>query len=461
MTRSIKPYMQNKEVIHLIGIGGVSMSSLAELLLANGVPVTGSDRQPSEITSLLEEQGARIFYEHRAENITGVSLVVRTAAVHDDNPEVIRARALGIPVLERAEAWGSLMRDYQQVVCLAGTHGKTTSTSMFTLMAMEAGLDPTVMVGSYLPAIHGTLRIGGKGCFVAESCEYCNSFLQFAPTVAVVLNIEEDHLDFFHDIHDIIHSFQRFCMLTPADGLVVLNADDANAMQCAEVIRDTGRTIRTFGIETNADVQAVDIRAENGYYRFTVLIHRQPYARVALTVPGRHNILNALACCAAAAFLGIPGDAAERGLNQFTGSLRRFQQIGKMANGATIVDDYAHHPSEMLATLSAAKEMHFGRILLAFQPHTYSRTKALFADFVHALQQCDVAVLAPIYAAREQNTIGISSHDLAAAIPGAKAFDSFAEIAAYLRAEARPDDLVLTMGAGNINEVGTLLLAQP
>ena len=455
MALSIKPYIENKETIHLIGIGGVSMNSLATLLLSKGVPVTGSDRQPSEITARLEAHGAKITYAHKAENVEGASLIVRTAAVHDDNPEVMRARELGIPVMERAEAGGHLMRDYDNVVCLAGTHGKTTSTSMLTLMTMEGGLDPTVMVGSHLPAIDGTLRIGGKGCFVAESCEYCNSFLKFAPTVAVVLNVEEDHLDFFKDLDDIVHSFRAFVELTPMNGLVVVNADDENAMRCVDGLN---RRVRSFGLGEGADVRAVNIRDENGYYRFTVLVDGAVYANVELSVPGRHNMLNALACCAAAEFLGVAGDAAERGLNRFTGSSRRFQKIGRMASGATVVDDYAHHPNEMRATLTAAKEMGYDRILCAFQSHTYTRTKALFGDFVEALGLCDQAVLAPIYAAREQNTVGISSHDLAREVPGAIALDSFEEIAAYLREQAGPNDLVLTMGAGNINEVGPMLV---
>ena len=455
MALSIKPYIENKETIHLIGIGGVSMNSLAELLLSKGVPVTGSDRQQSSVTARLEARGAKFTYAHKAENVEGASLIVRTAAVHDDNPEVVRARALGIPVMERAEAWGHLMRDYDNVVCLAGTHGKTTSTSMLTLMTMEGGLDPTVMVGSHLPAIDGTLRIGGKGCFVAESCEYCNSFLQFAPTVAVVLNVEEDHLDFFKDLDDIVHSFRSFVELTPMDGLVVVNADDENAMRCASGLN---RRVRTFGLRDGADVRAVNIRDENGYYRFTVLVDGAEYAHVELSVPGRHNMLNALACCAAAEFLGVAGAAAERGLNRFTGSSRRYQKIGRMASGATVVDDYAHHPNEMRATLTAAKEMGYDRILCAFQSHTYTRTKALFDEFVEALKLCDQAVLAPIYAAREQNTVGISSHDLAREVKGAVALDSFEEIAAYLREQAGPNDLVLTMGAGNINEVGEMLV---
>ena len=236
MALSIKPYIENKERIHLIGIGGVSMNSLAELLLSKGVPVSGSDRLRTDVTARLEALGAAITYEHRPENVEGASLIVRTAAVHDENPEIVRAHELGIPVMERAEAWGHIMRDYDNVVCLSGTHGKTTSTSMMTMMTIEAQMDPTVMVGSNLPAIGGTLRIGGKGCFVAESCEYTNSFLRFAPTVSVILNVEEDHLDFFKDINDIIHSFHEFAELTPMNGLVVVNHDDPNAMRAQRVL---------------------------------------------------------------------------------------------------------------------------------------------------------------------------------------------------------------------------------
>ena len=419
MALSIKPYIENKERIHLIGIGGVSMNSLGELLLSRGVPISGSDRLRTDVTARLEAMGAKITYEHKPENVEGASLIVRTAAVHDDNPEIVRAHELGIPVMERAEAWGHLMRDYDNVVCLAGTHGKTTSTSMMTLMTMEAQMDPTVMVGSNLPAIGGTLRIGGK------------------------------------DINDIIHSFHEFAELTPMNGLVVVNGDDPHAMRSVAGIN---RKVRTFGTSATSDVYPTDVRDENGYYRFTVMVEGKEYAKVALSVPGRHNMLNALACCAAAEFLGVPGDAAECGLNKFTGSSRRFQLVGKMPNGATVVDDYAHHPSEMKATLNTAKEMHFDRILCAFQPHTYTRTKALFHEFVEALGMCDQAVLAPIYAAREKNTIGIYSSDIAREVPGAVSFDSFDEIADYLRKEAGPNDLVLTMGAGNINEVGPMLI---
>ena len=454
MAISVQHFMKEGRTIHLIGIGGVSMSALAELLLSRGVPVTGSDRQESGLTRKLEGLGAHITYAHLPENVEGAGLVIRTAAVHDDNLEVIRAREIGIPVIERAEAWGSLMTDYRDVVCFSGTHGKTTSTSMMTMITMHAGLDPTVMVGSHLPVINGTLRIGAHDCFVAEACEYCNSFLNFRPTVAVVLNVEEDHLDFFHGIDDIITSFRKFCALVPENGVVIANADDPNTVRA---VRNAERVI-TFGESERADVRAVDVSSKNGFYKFTVLVYDKFYADVELSVPGRHNMLNALACCAAADFLGISGDAVSDGLNCFTGSSRRFQVMGHTKKGALVVDDYAHHPSEMRATLQAAKQMHFKRIFCAFQPHTYSRTKALLNNFAKELSACDQAVLAPIFAAREKNTIGIYSEDLAALVPGAITFQQFDEIAHYLDERAGEGDLILTMGAGNINEVCGLLV---
>lgn len=455
MEHSLKFFIDGKKTAHLIGIGGVSMNSLAELLLSLGMPVTGSDRAHSAVTERLERLGAKITYAHLPENVENAALVIHTAAVHDDNPEIIRAHERGIPVMERAEAWGSLMKDYQEVICLSGTHGKTTTTSMMSLIAMHASLDPTVMVGSHLPAIGGTLRIGGKGCFVAESCEYCNSFLCFSPTIAVILNIEADHLDFFKDLDDIIHSFHEFCLRTPENGVVVVNADDPNAMKA---VHGVNRKTVTFGTSPQADVYPENISVKNGYYSFDVIVHGEKYAAVTLSVPGRHNMLNALACCAVSAFLGLDGTQVGTGLNAFTGSSRRFQKLGTLPCGALVVDDYAHHPSEMRATLAAAREMGFDRIICAFQPHTYTRTKALFDEFVSALRCCDLAVLAPIYAAREQNTIGIYASDLAAQVPGAKCFDSFEEIAAFLQKTARAGDLILTMGAGNIDTVGQMLL---
>ena len=433
------------------------MGGVAQLAVQAGHKVTGCDAGVyPPMSDQLRGLGIELYEGYGEEQLSiHPDLWVIGNAISRGNPLLEAILNAGEPYTSGPQWISEHILQGRHVMAVAGTHGKTTSTSMMTLMTMEAQMDPTVMVGSNLPAIGGTLRIGGKGCFVAESCEYCNSFLRFAPTVAVILNVEEDHLDFFKDINDIIHSFHEFAELTPMNGLVVVNGDDPHAMRSVAGIN---RKVRTFGTSATSDVYPTDVRDENGYYRFTVMVEGKKYAKVALSVPGRHNMLNALACCAAAEFLGVPGDAAERGLNKFTGSSRRFQLVGKMPNGATVVDDYAHHPSEMKATLNTAKEMHFDRILCAFQPHTYTRTKALFHEFVEALGMCDQAVLAPIYAAREKNTIGIYSSDIAREVPGAVSFDSFDEIADYLRKEAGPNDLVLTMGAGNINEVGPMLI---
>lgn len=451
---SLQSYVAEKKSIHLVGIGGVSMSALAELLHHLGATVTGSDRAQSAVTDKLTALGISITYAHLPKNVEGADLVIRTAAVHDDNPEIAHARELNIPVIERAQAWGSIMLAYKNAVCVAGTHGKTTTTSMLTLIGMQCGIDPTVMVGSNLPAIGGTLRIGAHDCFIAESCEYTNSFLSFHPTVAVILNVDADHLDFFKDIDDIIHSFHKFCALVPENGALVVNRDSANALKAIEGI---DRKCITFGSTADADVYPENVTDRDGYYSFDVMYHGETYTHVDLSVPGYHNMLNALASCGVCIFLGLDSAAAAEGLKQFTGSSRRFQVTGHMPNGAMVIDDYAHHPTEMAATLRTAREMDYDRIICIFQPHTYSRTKALLPEFIEALQLCDKAILADIYAARERNTYGISSKDIADAIDGAEYYASFDEIEARLKEIAQPRDLIITMGAGNVNEIGPKL----
>lgn len=448
---SLQPYVAENKTIHLVGIGGVSMSALAELLMHLGAHITGSDRSQSLVTDKLAALGANITYAHLPENVEHADLVIRTAAVHDDNPEIIRARALDIPVIERAQAWGYIMASYKNAVCVSGTHGKTTTTSMLTLIGIQCGIDPTVMVGSHLPAIGGTLRIGAHDCFIAESCEYTNSFLSFHPTVAVVLNVDADHLDFFKDIDDIIHSFHKFCELVPETGALVVNKDSANAMKA---IAGVDRTCITFGSANDADVYPENVVKKHGYYSFDVMYRGSLFTHIDLSVPGYHNMLNALAACGVCIFLGLNAEHAANGLKQFTGSSRRFQLTGHMANGATVVDDYAHHPAEMTATLKAAHEMEYDRIICVFQPHTYSRTKALLPEFSKALKLCDKAILADIYAAREKNTFGVSSKDIADTLDGGEYYSSFAEIESRLEQIAQPGDLVITMGAGNVNEIG-------
>ncbi|MDD4715389.1 MAG: UDP-N-acetylmuramate--L-alanine ligase [Oscillospiraceae bacterium] len=440
---------------HLVGIGGVSMCALAEVLHQYGMVITGSDMRDSGAVAHLREVGIPVSIGHRPENAAGADLLIRTAAAHDDNPEIQAARAMGIPVFERASAWGSIMRSYKNAICIAGTHGKTTTTSMVTHIFMEAGLDPTVMIGGTLPLLGAGHRVGKGDSIILESCEYCNSFLRFFPTVAVILNVEEDHLDFFQDLQDIQHSFGAFANLVPKEGHVLVNADNPGAMGA---VSSLSRPFTTFGCSEEAFVHCQNLTWDGGLPAFDIICGGSFYARAELNVLGAHNVSNALAAAAVAYALHVPGDAAARGLSGFHGTDRRFQRKG-VFNGALIYDDYAHHPSELHVLLEAAKQLGCSRIICAFQPHTYTRTKALFEDFVRELQVPDIALLAEIYAAREQNTIGISSRDLAERIPGARYFATLPELAACLRDIARPGDLILTVGAGDIYKVGDALLS--
>ena len=449
---NIHHYMRPGCHAHLVGIGGVSMAPLAEVLHGMGMVITGSDSQESAAVEHLRALGIPVTIGHWPESVQGAQVVIRTAAVHDENPEIAAARAAGIPVFERAQAWGSIMRSYQNAVCIAGTHGKTTTTSMSTCIAMAAETDPTVMIGGTLPVLGANHRVGKGDTIILESCEYCNSFLSFFPTVAVILNVEADHLDFFHDLEDIQHSFRTFAELTPKDGLVIANCEDANTM---EALAGIDRPMLTFGLE-QGDIHAAALAWHNGLASFDVMAEGQLYCHVTLQVPGLHNVKNALAAAAAAYALRLPGRAVTDGLKSFIGAGRRFEHKGSL-NGAEIYDDYAHHPAELQALLDAARSLGYQRVVCAFQPHTYSRTKALFSDFVQVLKQPDLTLLAEIYAAREDNTIGISSRDLANRIPGSLYFPTLEELTAYLREIARPGDLILTVGAGNIYTVGEAL----
>ena len=453
MGSSIRPYLAPGRRVHLCGIGGVSMSPLAEVLHTMGLQVQGSDMQESATVEHLRSLGIPIAIGHRAASIQGAEFLIRTAAVHDDNPEIAAARAAGVPVFERAEAWGAIMRGYQNAVCIAGTHGKTTTTSMTTHVFMAAQADPTVMIGGTLPLLHSGYRVGQGETIILESCEYRNSFLHFSPTVAVILNIEADHLDFFKDLADVERSFRRFAQLVPPGGTVIANADDQNTMETLE-----GMELFTFGLRSEtADCRADHLSFTNGLPAFDVCVHGERYAHVELQVGGEHNIFNALAAAAAAYVLRLPGSAVEQGLATFTGAGRRFEYKGTY-NGARIYDDYAHHPGELHALLSMARSLGYQRVICAFQPHTYSRTRALFPQFVEELKRADRVVLAEIYAAREQNTLGISSRDLAAQIPGALYCATLPEVTEALRSLARPGDLILTVGAGDIYTAGEALL---
>ncbi len=452
MNRNIEDYIKPGAHAHLVGIGGVSMAPLAEVLKGKGVDITGSDMKESAAVEHLRSMGIPVVIGHLPQSVEGAGCVIRTAAVHDDNPEIAAALHAGIPVFERAQAWGAIMRHYKNALCVAGTHGKTTTTSMCTHIFLAAGRDPSVMIGGTLPILGAGHRVGHGDTIIAESCEYCNSFLSFAPTVAVILNVEADHLDFFKDLDDIKRSFHRFAQLVPSGGRVIINADNAGARSVA-----CGLDPFTFGLKEEAECTAENLTWDHGLPAFDIVVHAERYAHVKLRVGGEHNVSNALAAASAAYVLGVPGTAVEEGLDAFTGAGRRFEKKG-VFHGADIYDDYAHHPDELRALLVMAKTLGYRRVVCAFQPHTYTRTAALFDDFVEVLKLADAAVLAEIYAAREQNTLGISSLDLVRKIPGGVYCPSLEEVTSCLANIAQPGDLILTAGAGDIYLAGEALV---
>ena len=447
--RQISDYLKPGRHVHLVGIGGVSMRPLGLVLKGMGMVVTGSDMNASVSTDELIAKGIPVHIGHREENIRGADCVIRTAAAHNDNPEIAAARAEGIPVFERAQAWGQIMKAYKNAVCISGTHGKTTTTSMMTHILMEAGKDPTVMIGGYLPPLHAGHRVGHGDTIVLESCEYCDSFLNFFPTLAVVLNVEADHLDYFKDLADIQKSFHEFASMASC---IIANGDDPHTVEAMKGLEYT-----SFGLGEGNLVHAAKMCPD--WRHFDVICDGEKYCHMDMGVLGRHNALNALAAAAAAWRMGIDGEAVSRGLESFHGAGRRMEYKGSY-HGAKVYDDYAHHPDELAATIEAVRSLGGKRLVLAFQPHTYSRTKALFDDFVRELKKPDVVVLAEIYAARERNTVGISSADLAKKVPGSVFCETLPEVTEFLRRVVQPGDIVLTMGAGDIFRAGEALLGK-
>ncbi len=445
---ALKKFLCPGNHVHLVGIGGVSMRPLGLVLKGMGLLVTGSDMNSSVSTDELIARGIHVEIGHRAENIEGACCLIRTAAAHNDNPEIAAARVAGIPVFERAQAWGVIMQAYRHAICVSGTHGKTTTTSMLAHVLMGADMDPTVMIGGYLPLLGAGHRVGEGDTILLESCEYCDSFLNFFPSLAVVLNIEADHLDYFKDLRQIQNSFHQFAAL--ATDHILVNGDDFNTLQAME-----GLPYITFGFGGQNRIRAVNTSQD--WRQLDVQCDGKHYCHLELSVMGRHNALNALAAMGAAWLLGIDGAVAAESLKAFRGADRRMQYKGSY-NGARIYDDYAHHPGELAATIEAVRSAGANRLVVAFQPHTYTRTNALFQDFVEQLKKADVVVLAEIYAARERNTIGISSKDLQAQVPGSIYCETLPEVTACLREIARPGDMILTIGAGDIYRAGEALL---
>ena len=446
--------------VHFIGIGGISMSGLAEILLKEEFTISGSDNKPSVLTEHLISMGATINYPQKADNITdNIDVVVYTAAIHDDNPELMEVRRKNLPTLTRAQLLGQLMKNYKTPIAISGTHGKTTTTSMLTHILLEAEKDPTISVGGILKAIGGNIRVGSSDVFVTEACEYTNSFLDFLPKISIILNVEEDHMDFFKDIDDIRLSFHKFAALLPEDGVLVINKNIENI----EAITDgLSCQVITYSETQNADYSASNITFDEwGNASFDLLKYGEHAGRIALSVAGNHNVSNALSTIAVADMLDIPLGTIQKGIRTFTGTDRRFEYKGQLG-GITIIDDYAHHPTEITATLTAAANFPHKRLWCIFQPHTYTRTKAFLKEFAQSLSAADKIILAPIYAARETDTLGISSLTLKEEIEklGKEClhFDTFDEIENFLLQNSINGDLLITMGAGDIVKVGENLL---
>lgn len=439
--------------LHFTGIGGIGMSALAEILAHRGYRISGSDLNTSPITERLESLGITVEKGNCAEFVDKCDMLVYTAAVKKDNPELLAAKEKGIPSIERADLLGCVQRMFRESVAVAGTHGKTTVTSMISLILIAAGYDPTVCAGGIIPALGSNARAASGDWFVCEACEYVDSFLRLAPKYSVITNVEHDHPDYFPTIDDVIASFSKFIEQTT--GPVIINTKDQNA---AKALSFAGREAITFGLDSG-DYHAENIVFEKGHPTFDVIERGVNIGSVKLSVPGIFNVDNALAAIALARTAGVDMRSIVSGLYDFQGAERRFQFVGT-CNGAEVYDDYAHHPDEMLATLNAAKLFNKKRIICVFQPHTYTRTESFKTEMAQALSLADVVLLAPIYAARETNTTGISSDDIADLIPGALSSQSFGEIADYLRTEARPDDIIIIMGAGDVNAVSKMIINQ-
>lgn len=451
---------QNPIHIYFIGIGGISMSGLAEILLTEGFTISGSDRVPSDLTHILTQCGASVYYGQREENITpDIDLIVYTAAIKPDNPELTAAGRLNIPTLTRAQLLGQMMKNYKTPVAISGTHGKTTTTSMIAQILLEADVDPTLSIGGVYKPIGGNIRVGSSEYFVTEACEYTNSFLSFFPKIGIILNIEEDHLDFFKDIQDIRNSFHRFALLLPEDGTLIINNDIKHV---EEITAGLSCQVVTYGSSPSSNYHASQITYDTfGCPSFHLMRKEGKEEVFSLKVHGEHNVSNALAAIALADVLGIPDDVTKKGLLAFNGTDRRFEYKGQR-NGVNIIDDYAHHPTEIRATLTAAEEYPHKKLWCVFQPHTYTRTKAFLDEFADALCLADEVILADIYAAREKDTLGISSQTLQEKIQAlghsCHYFPDFEAIENFLIENCTKDDLLITMGAGDIVKIAENLL---
>ncbi len=447
--------------IHMIGIGGVSMSGIAAILNNWGYTITGSDTSNSDSVQSLIEKGIKVSIGHDLSDIASSDVIVYSAAIKDDDPEMLEAKRLNIPTIERADFLGELTRCYKDTICISGTHGKTTTTSMISLCFVEALMDPSIQVGAFLKPLNGNYRIGNSEHFIIEACEYVESFLKFSPKAEVILNIDNDHLDYFKTFENIKNAFIKYVKLLPEDGILVLNGDDSN---CLELPNYTNAKAITYGITNkNTNFFAVNIVFDNdGFPEFDVYHNDQFFDRIKLSVPGMHNVLNCLACIAVCTEYGIEKKYIKSALVKFTGAHRRFEFKGKINNTVSVYDDYGHHPTEIIATAKSLMNKKYNESWVVFQPHTYSRTKNLLNDFAKALLNFDNVIILDVYAAREKNTYGISSKDLVDKIislgKDAKYIPNFEECSNYIKSNVKENDIVMTLGAGTVTEIGPMLV---
>ncbi|MDY4573460.1 MAG: UDP-N-acetylmuramate--L-alanine ligase [Intestinibacter sp.] len=447
--------------IHFIGIGGISMSALAEICLNKKYNVSGSDMNESDLTRKLRDQGAKIFIGQCKENITDdIDIVVYTAAIHPDNPELVEAKNKNKLTINRAAFLGQLMREYKNSIAVSGTHGKTTTTSILSTIFEHAELDPTILVGGNLKSIGGNVKIGHSSHFITEACEYVDSFLNFNPKISIVLNIEEDHLDYFSGIDEIKASFNKFGKLLPKDGYFIINGDSPNM----DILHDVKAHVVKYGKKSSNDVIIENISFDDlGCGSFDLNYSGKHIGNFKLHVPGLHNIYNATSAIIASIVSGIDVDTIKEGLLDYTGVGRRFEIKGKY-HDATVIDDYAHHPTEIKATLSTAKRFKKGTLWCVFQPHTYSRTISLLDEFSEAFYSADKVIITDIFAAREDDPGTIHSKDLVERLNhnnvDATYISKFEDIVKYLKENIKPDDIVMTVGAGPVYLVGEDLLKQ-
>lgn len=453
--------MEKYKRIHFIGIGGVSMSGICELLIdENKFKISGSDNNKTAITEKLEKKGVKIYNGHSEKNIEeNIDLVIYTAAIKEDNEELKKAKNLGIKTMTRSEFLGKLMKKYKYPLCIAGTHGKTTTSSLVSEVFLNTDKNPTISIGGILSSINGNLKIGEKEFFILETCEYCNSFLDFSPHSAIILNIDLDHLDYFQNLKEIYNSFKNFAKLIPDDACLIINSDIENYEYVTEGLKCK---VITYGKDKKAMWQAKEIKYnEKGQGSYKAILNNEEMYDIQLSVCGEHNIYNSLAVCGLCNFYNIEKEKIEKGLKNFKGTKRRFEYKGEF-NGVKVIDDYAHHPTEILTTIDSAKKQKYKTLWCVFQPHTFSRTKGLLKEFAKSFIESDKIIVLDIYSAREKDTKEVHAKDLVEELKtlnkNAYYMENFEMCKNFLKENCEKGDMVITVGAGNINELSEMLI---